>query len=129
MDHAITKLGLLAAISASALACAKANATLDADNDSHCAAVGYVFSITGEELGDRGMTKRAKTLYQWYIDRMRNASGTKMSETEKRNELLPIVKSITGEPNEYIGIADACAKKAAEDPAFERFAARIDQYL
>ena len=100
-------------------ACTNTGVTLDAKNDTHCAAVGYVFFLTGEEIGDRGMTKRSKTLYQWYMDRMRDPSGDRMSQAERRTALLPVVKSITGGPEEYVEIAADCARRAAADPAFE----------
>ncbi|MEM7702535.1 MAG: hypothetical protein AAF251_11410 [Pseudomonadota bacterium] len=102
---------------------------LDSKNDAHCAALGYVFAMAAEEANGPRAGKRFKVLYQWYLDRMKKASDPPMTQTDLRVWLLPVVQSITGEPEDYTQTATACASRAQSDPGFDRYRRRVERQL
>jgi hypothetical protein len=109
--------------------CGASQPQWDAHDDSHCAALGYVFALYMEELGERDGLIRAQTIYQWYIEKLERPSGEAMTETERRNALLPLVRSIDGDIEDYAPTMLACGERASREVGFDDFQSQLKSLL
>ena len=110
-------------------ACGGSGQSLDSSNDTHCAALGYTLLLTGEEMGDPETVQKATTLYQWYVERLTDEDGQPLSPAQRRQRLLPVVQSITGDFDTYLDAIAECGNRASSEPGFAAHLKRIEQHF
>lgn len=107
-------------------ACGQANATrIDPKNDVHCSVLAFYFQGLAKHQGaPRKQQQATKGLHEWYAAKMRATAAERFKDLAGlEREISPLLEAVKADPKSMADKLGDCAKRAAADPGFDRFAA------